>query len=113
VAKTQINRTLGCKNVSLFLFENAAIDQFPVYQVHWLRAKAHYDRWNEELLILQHEIKWTVLWFKHQMEKWEGRLKRSVEENRPGHVAYAEKQIAMWKQFRKEGEREFKKMIIT
>jgi hypothetical protein len=57
-------------------------------------------------------MKWTILWFKNQIQEWEGRLTRSVKENRPGHIAYAEKQIAMWKAFMREGEREFKGLMM-
>ena len=80
--------------------------------MNWLRAKARYNRWNEELQIVRHEMKWTILWFNHQMKKWEDRLKTCVKENKPGHIAYAEKQIAMWKMFVKEGERGFKEMLM-
>jgi hypothetical protein len=45
------------------------------------------------------------------MGEWEGRLKKSVEENKPGHIAYAEKQVAMWKAFMAEGEHEFKVVL--
>ena len=83
-----------------------------VYRVSWLRAKACQDRWKEELLIVQHEMKWTVRWFKHQIKEWTARLNKSVEENKPGHIAYAEKQIAMWKMFIKEGERGFHKLMV-
>ena len=43
----------------------------------------------------------------------DSQTKQSVEENKPGHVAYAEKQIAMWKMFIKEGERGFHKLMAN
>ena len=78
-----------------------------------MRAKAHQDRWKEELLIVQHEMKWTVRWFKHQIKEWTARLNKSVEENKLGHTAYAEKQIAMWKMFIKEAEHGFCRLIAN
>ena len=83
-----------------------------VYRVNWLRAKARQDRWNEELQIVRHEMKWTTLWFKNQLKEWKDLLKRSVEENKAGHIAYAEKQVAMWKMFMREGERGFRGMMV-
>ncbi|KAH9983732.1 hypothetical protein BJV77DRAFT_966605 [Russula vinacea] len=83
------------------------------YCVNWLRAKTRQDRWKEELLIVQHEMKWTVRWFKHQIKEWTARLNKSVEENKPGHTAYAEKQIAMWKMFTKEAERGFCRLMAN
>jgi hypothetical protein len=77
-----------------------------------LRAKARQDRWNEELQIVRHEMKWTTLWFKNQLKEWKDLLKRSVEENKAGHIAYAEKQVAMWKMFMREGERGFRGMMV-
>ena len=79
-----------------------------VYRVNWLRAKARYDRWKEELEIVKHEMKWTILWFEHQLKEWMDRLNGSIKEDKPGHIAYAEKQVAMWKTFIKEGERSFR-----
>jgi hypothetical protein len=112
MARMQISMILGCKSVSLILSVIAVIDCHLVYRVNWLRSKARHDRWNEELLIVRHEMKWTILWFKHQMKEWKGRLKRSVEGNKLGHIAYAEKQVAMWKMFIREGERGFKGMVM-
>ena len=91
---------------------NASIDCSLVYRVNWLRAKARHDRWKEELLIVRYEMKWTILWFKHQMKEWKDRLRRSVEEKKLGHIAYAEKQVAMWKMFMREGERGFRGMMV-
>jgi hypothetical protein len=100
-----------CK--SIFFITANTINYCLVYRVNWLRAKARYDRWNEELSIVQHEMKWTILWFKHQMEEWKNRLKRSAEERKPGHIAYAEKQVAMWKMFMREGEQGFRGMMLA
>jgi hypothetical protein len=40
-----------------------------VYRVNWLKAKARWNRWEEELSLVQHEMGWTIGWFKHQEEK--------------------------------------------
>ena len=46
-------------------------DYGTVDRVHWLRMKARYDRWNEEVTILKNEMKWIVLWFGTQRRTWE------------------------------------------
>ncbi|KAG1724150.1 uncharacterized protein EDB91DRAFT_1087569 [Suillus paluster] len=62
------------------------------YQVNWLKAKARYDQWNEEL-------QWSV---------------RALKSTQKGHEAYAEKQAAMWSKFVAEGVVNFEgKMIVT
>ena len=45
-----------------------------VYRVSWLKAKARYDRWNEEFQMVQAEMFWTTLWFKHQGKEGSYRL---------------------------------------
>ena len=54
------------------------------------------DRWKEELLLVQHEMLWTSLWFEYQKNLWEKRAAKSVE---PGKNAYAYKQMELWKDF--------------
>ena len=57
-------------------------------------------------------MRWTILWFKNQINEWSDRLKRSVAENKKGHIAYAEKQVGMWKMFMREGERGFRGKMV-
>ena len=52
-------------NVGGFVHLSASEMVDSVYRVNWLRAKAHYDRWEEELTMVVHEMEWTTLWFKH------------------------------------------------
>ncbi|KAG2130738.1 hypothetical protein DEU56DRAFT_757809 [Suillus clintonianus] len=39
--------------------EDVWMDEF--YRVNWLKAKARWQRWEEELRLVQHEMGWTVL----------------------------------------------------
>jgi hypothetical protein len=84
---------------------------FQVYRVNWLKAKARYDRWNEELTLVQHEMFWTVSWFRTQEARWRARADESTKD---GHKAYAEKQASMWAEFSAEGLKNFQgKIIVT
>ena len=78
-----------------------------VTRVNWFRAKACSKRWEEEVLILKHEIIWTKLWFEHQKSKWEERLRTAMLASKLGHQAYAAKQARMWSQFVEDVEMEF------
>jgi hypothetical protein len=69
-----------------------------VNRVNWLRAKARSKRWEEEVLILKHEMVWTQLWFLHHKKKWEERMRVATMASKPGHVAYAAKQARVWSQ---------------
>jgi hypothetical protein len=78
-----------------------------------LRGKARFDRWDEEFITVQHEMKWTVLWFGHQKKEWTERAEESELNSEPGLHAYAEKQVAMWKKFGEEAEKGFMGMMIA
>jgi hypothetical protein len=67
-----------------------------VYRVNWLRAKARYDRWSEEHLLIPNEMNWTRLFFINKAKEW-ARL-RDLVLDKPGHVCFAEGQINMWKE---------------
>ncbi|KAG1877467.1 hypothetical protein F4604DRAFT_1680133 [Suillus subluteus] len=89
--------------------KNKWMDEF--YHVNWLKAKARYDHWSEELKLVQHEMFWTVSWFRTQEARWRARADESTKD---GHKAYAEKQASMWAEFSADGLKSFQgKFIVT
>ncbi|KAG1722548.1 uncharacterized protein EDB91DRAFT_1088099 [Suillus paluster] len=66
------------------------------YRVHWLRAKALRDRWEEEMLLVQHEMNWTCNFFLHKAEQWILLATISKAANKVGHLAYAAQQCKMY-----------------
>ncbi|KAG1730911.1 hypothetical protein EDB19DRAFT_1831884 [Suillus lakei] len=40
------------------------------YRVHWLQTKALWDRWEEEFLLLEHEMRWTINFLVHRSRTW-------------------------------------------
>ncbi|KIK78660.1 hypothetical protein PAXRUDRAFT_49167, partial [Paxillus rubicundulus Ve08.2h10] len=40
------------------------------YRIKWLKTKARYCRWEEELELVRHEIYWVVKWFQGQEMEW-------------------------------------------
>lgn len=91
----------------------STVDGFcAVYRVSWLKSKARFERWEEELELVQNEMLWTTLWFKHQEREWERR--RQLQGLEEGHKAYAAKQRHVWESFREKAEQSFKgKMAIV
>jgi hypothetical protein len=63
-----------------------------VYRVHWLKAKARFNRWDEEYQLIPNEMVWTVKYFGHQALKWEERALSASSMFLPGHAAYAYRQ---------------------
>ena len=70
-------------------------------RINWLRAKARYDRWKEELQIVENEMKWTISWIGYHEKQWKKRLKEVDKKDLAGHRCYAEKQMSVWRMVKK------------
>ena len=68
-----------------------------VYRVNFLRPKARYDRWDEELKTVRHEMGWSIRYFDHHRTQWMVRAQKVG--NTEGQRAYAYKQTEMWDKF--------------
>ena len=80
-------------NHSLFLRTNLVL----VYRVSWLRAKAHFFWWSEELRLVGYKMQWMVNWFWWKGGEWKKRLGYVTNEDRlPGLDCYCHKQIVLW-----------------
>ena len=66
--------------------------------MNWLRAKATFERANEENILVKHEMNWTVNYFKYQARRWEERKEVAASY---GHRIYAGRQEGMWRGFAK------------
>lgn len=67
-----------------------------VQRVHWLRARAQKKRWEEELVLVKHEMDWSTRYFLHWAGLWHDRFEDPNVQ--PGPRAYAARQSAQWKQ---------------
>ena len=56
--------------------------------MNWLREKARAERWREELILVQYELRWTRAFFQYHSAKWVGRKVSSVG----GARAYARRE---------------------
>ena len=83
-----------------------------VYQVSWLRAKAHLACWLEELRLVELEMGWTVNWFWWKEGEWKKRLGDLVDEERsPGLDCYCHKQMALWDSLADQAQGKFSKLL--
>lgn len=64
-----------------------------VDRVHFLRARAQKNRWTEELLLVEYEMRWTAQYFSHQVTVWKG---RAAAAESSGAIAYALRKAATW-----------------
>jgi hypothetical protein len=83
-----------------------------VYRVHWLKAKARYDRWNEEVILIPHEMVWTTTYFNRQSALWQRRAETAQLENLFGHSAYALRQKSIWEKFSSQAKISFSNFIL-
>ena len=51
-----------------------------VFRVHWLRARAQRSRWAEELVLVQHEMGWTIAYYMHMATIWKTRCDSCANE---------------------------------
>ncbi|KAG1893413.1 uncharacterized protein F5891DRAFT_1196459 [Suillus fuscotomentosus] len=83
------------------------------YRVHWLRTKALHDRWAEELILVEHEMGWTLEFFLFKASTWLTRLTSNGEAQTEGHKCYAIRQAHMYQELAKHAQAGFIKTNPT
>ncbi|KIM54003.1 hypothetical protein SCLCIDRAFT_137614, partial [Scleroderma citrinum Foug A] len=71
-----------------------------VYRVHWLRAKALRDRWDEEVQLLTCETEWTRRFFSSRVDFWSGQSAAAAATNNAGLVYYSARQCQIYQQLK-------------
>jgi hypothetical protein len=69
-----------------------------VNRVHWLRAKAQFERWKEEQYSLHNEAIWVPTYFHAKARLWSDWRSCAVQEQLPGHAVYASRQAHAWEE---------------
>jgi hypothetical protein len=82
-----------------------------VYRVNWLRAKARFTRWEEEVKIVKNEMENTLAWFMHQQDKWYKRGEAANGNELVGLKCYARKQVLLWEVMGEEARETFKSYL--
>jgi hypothetical protein len=67
-----------------------------VEKVHWLRAKAQFQRWLEEQRSIHNEAEWIPAYFQARSEIWRNLMISAAQESLKGHEAYASAQVHAW-----------------
>jgi len=67
-----------------------------VERVHWLRAKAQFERWLEEQRSIHNEAEWVPAYFQARSEIWRKLMISAEEGSLKGHKAYASAQAHAW-----------------
>lgn len=94
-----------CKFFILFTLFSLLIF-FKVKRVHFLRARAQKHRWDEEYILLNYEMQWTVRYFKNKSEKWN--VAANYLDITSGAKSYALRQEFRWKRMAVKSDTIFK-----
>ncbi|KAG1720913.1 uncharacterized protein EDB91DRAFT_1256780 [Suillus paluster] len=81
------------------------------YRVNWLRTKALRDRWNEEVILVKHEMQWSINFFNHKAKQWLSHMDTATSAGLTGHTCYAARQSHIYHQLAGHAEDTFRKMI--
>jgi hypothetical protein len=101
-----------CKNVCSSSYVNTLTNPLLVYRVSWLRAKARFSRWSEELCLVESEMQWTVNWFQWKVKQWRTRLRDLEEDERPpGLDSYCHKQMVLWDSLAEQAQTRFSTLL--
>ena len=71
---------------------------YAVGRVHWLRAKAQFERWLEEQDSIHNEAKWIPAYFHARAESWRMHMAFAAQGSMKGHEAYASYQMHAWEE---------------
>ncbi|KAN0137341.1 hypothetical protein V8E53_004786 [Lactarius tabidus] len=82
-------------------------------RVHWLRAKAQFERWLEEQASIHNEAVWVPAYFHSKAEQWEERMKNAAQYSQKGHAAYASQQMHSWEELSKSSEKSLAPITST
>ncbi|KAG1784364.1 uncharacterized protein HD556DRAFT_1243099, partial [Suillus plorans] len=82
------------------------------YRVNWLRTKALRDRWNEEVILVKHEMQWSINFFTHRAKQWLCHMHNATSAGLTGHTCYAARQSHIYDLLAAHAEDAFRKMIV-
>ncbi|KAH9172243.1 hypothetical protein EDB89DRAFT_1906356 [Lactarius sanguifluus] len=67
-------------------------------RVHWLHARAQFERWSEEQQSIHNEAKWIPAYFHAKAETWKKLMITATQDSLKGHQAYASYQMHAWEE---------------
>ncbi|KAG1892841.1 uncharacterized protein F5891DRAFT_986362 [Suillus fuscotomentosus] len=81
------------------------------YRVNWLWTKALCDRWNEEVILVKHEMQWSVNFFTYKAKQWLSLMDNATYTGLTGHACYAARQCHIYRQLAAHAAESFQKVI--
>lgn len=84
-----------------------------VERVHWLRAKAQFERWLEEQDSIHNEAEWIPSFFQSKAETWRHLMAFASQGLLKGHEAYASYQVCAWEGLSESSKRALSPILDT
>ncbi|KAG1894778.1 uncharacterized protein F5891DRAFT_984797 [Suillus fuscotomentosus] len=81
------------------------------YRVNWLRTKALCDCWNEEVILVKHEMQWSVNFFTYKAKQWLSLMDNATYTGLTRHACYAARQCHIYQQLAAHAAESFQKVI--
>lgn len=81
--------------------------------MHYLRARATWQRWTEEYLLVGHEMTWTTAYFLYQANVWRQRIEQPAAAAGGGASAYALRKEQMWMKLAADMEVRFRSINLA
>lgn len=78
-----------------------------VRRIHWLRARASAQRWQEEKTLVRYEMQWTVRYFQYHGNKWRQTVAQTPT-MAAGPQAYAARKAAAWDKMARDADTQFR-----
>ncbi|KAG1841465.1 hypothetical protein C8R48DRAFT_751179 [Suillus tomentosus] len=91
--------------------DSTSSDWMTECKVHWLRTKSLRDRWAEELLLVEHEMRWTIDFFIFKSRAWLARAEADAgNRDQDGHKCYAVRQAQVYRALADAADTSFSKV---
>ncbi|KAI6027874.1 hypothetical protein BKA83DRAFT_4123754 [Pisolithus microcarpus] len=74
------------------------------YRIHWLRAKAAQDRWEEEEELVTSKFQWVTNYFQYRARRWNETYMDNKSAGNHGAACYAARQKAVYDRLAEQGE---------
>jgi len=84
-----------------------------VERVHFLRAKAQFERWIEEQDSIHNEAHWISAYFQRKAEAWRGLMLAAAKSSLSGHASYASYQMDAWEELSRSSRKVLSVIVDT
>ena len=96
----------------LWLIRSVLIE-WVVNRVHWLRAKAQFQRWMEEQASIHNEAEWVPAYFQAKAEQWNDLMNIAAQKKLHGHEAYASQQMDAWDELSRSSKKALSPITVS